>query len=81
LNKYKNENVKLSALLSEHAIKFTELYKLGIEVFGNNSEFNDWLMDESLGLGYEKPADLLNTSAGLEMVSEELMRIAYGATA
>ena len=80
-NKYKNENVKLTALLLEHALKFIEVYKSGIEVFGNSSEFNDWLMDESFGLDYKIPANLLNTSNGLDMVLEELMRIAYGATA
>ena len=81
LSKYRNENVSLSALMLEHTRKFLDVYELGIEVFGSSGEFNGWLMQDSFGLGREIPADKLNTSLGLELVYDELIRIAYGATA
>jgi len=81
LSKYKNENVKMTSLISEQALKLKSLFELGIEVFGSKAEFSEWLKDQNIGLGYKKPAELLNTSTGIDLIYEELKRIEFGATA
>jgi putative toxin-antitoxin system antitoxin component (TIGR02293 family) len=81
LTKYRDHNTKFPALLMEHSLKFLEMYKTGLELFGNKDEFNSWLSKPSLGLGFEIPLNLMNTYRGVERIFEELKRIEYGATA
>lgn len=63
------------------SIKFNDLDKLGTDIFGSKDEFNKWLNTKSYGLNNQIPANLLNTDEGIILVYEELIRIAYGATA
>jgi putative toxin-antitoxin system antitoxin component (TIGR02293 family) len=79
--KYKNQRSKLPERYSELALRLQDLYKLGIELFGSAKGFNDWLKKESYGLAFKIPIKMMKTVTGIELVYEELMRIAYGATA
>lgn len=81
IRKYKTEKIKLQARVIEHIVQLMGLYTLGKEIFGSVNEFNEWMSDESVGLGYNVPNQLLNTSTGLSLVYEELKRIEFGATA
>jgi putative toxin-antitoxin system antitoxin component (TIGR02293 family) len=81
LSKYKNENVRIPAVISELAVKLEIMYELGLEIFGSKKDFNRWLGEKSFGLNNKKPAEFLNTSTGIELVYDELNRIAFGATA
>lgn len=65
--------------MTEVSIKLRDLYKKGIEIFGNLSRFNTWLSRESAGLGSMQPLDLMGTSTGIDLVYEELLRIEFGA--
>lgn len=38
----------------------------------------EWLTTSSKGLGNKRPLDLINTSTGVSLVSDELMRIEHG---
>ena len=81
LTKYRDHNTKLPALLMEHSLKFLEMYKSGLELFGSKDKFNAWLTKPGIGLGFETPVDIMNTYRGVERIFEELKRIEYGATA
>jgi putative toxin-antitoxin system antitoxin component (TIGR02293 family) len=65
--------------MTEVSIKLRDLYKKGVELFGNPSRFNTWLSRESAGLGNLQPLDLMGTSTGIDLVYEELLRIEFGA--
>ena len=81
LSKYKTENLNLPARITEIVIKLRELYKKGIELFGSPENFKKWLDEPSFGLGNNIPLKFLNTTTGIDLIYEELVRIEFGATA
>lgn len=81
LSKYRNDDVKLPPSVVELSFKLKDLYSLGLEIFGSKEKLNLWLNSPSYGLGNKVPASLLNTATGMDLVYDELTRIAYGATA
>lgn len=78
LRTYSQENRVLSAARSEKTLKIISLYNLGVEVFGEAAAFLRWLDKPAHGLDQEVPLRLLETSGGIDLVTEELGRIAYG---
>jgi len=81
ITKYKNEAVVLPAAITEIAVKFEIMHEFGVKIFGSQKDFNRWLGEENIGLNFRKPSEFLNTSTGIEQVYDELVRIAFGATA
>jgi uncharacterized protein (DUF2384 family) len=63
---------------SELILKLILLYKKGIEIFGNTESFNNWVSKPSFGLGSIVPYSLLNTTTGIDLIFEELVRIEFG---
>ncbi|QNH60461.1 type II RES/Xre toxin-antitoxin system antitoxin [Hymenobacter sediminicola] len=78
LRSYTQENRNLNASSSEKTLKIIALYETGIEVFGDTAAFLRWLSKPAHGLDGEVPLRLLETSGGIDLVEEELTRIAYG---
>jgi len=78
INRYKQEKKKLSPRNSELILKLLALYKKGIEVFGKLESFNNWLMKPAFGIGNKTPFSLMNTSTGIDLIFEELIRIESG---
>ena len=78
LRSYTQENRNLSASSSEKTLKIIALYEAGVEVFGEAAAFLRWLSKPAHGLDGEVPLRLLETSGGIDLVEEELTRIAYG---
>ena len=78
LDRYTQENRKLNPNDSELIIKLILLYKKGIEVFGEQSAFVNWLNKRAFGLGNLKPVEIVNTSGGIDLIIEELSRIETG---
>lgn len=65
-------------LKGELLLKLSRLFKLGEDVFGSTDEFRAWL---HLPAGEFKgilPIFLLSTSTGVDLVEEQLERIAQG---
>ncbi len=79
--RYTQANKNLDITTSEQALKIIALFKQGNELFGNLQSFRNWLAKPQYGLGQLIPFQLLETSSGIDLVSEELSRIEYGATA
>lgn len=77
IQNYKEKQKKLEPTESEHLLKLIALYIKGEEVFGNVTEFNFWLNKPSWR-SKEKPYDFLITPGGVDLLSEELDRLAHG---
>ena len=60
---------------------YNELYgktqKKGIEIFGNELEFKEWLNSYIIAVN-DKPINLMNSFFGLKLVYDELCRIEHG---
>ncbi|MEA5458446.1 antitoxin Xre/MbcA/ParS toxin-binding domain-containing protein [Arcicella sp. LKC2W] len=81
ITRYTQEGKNLDVVNSEHALKLIALFKKGNEIFGELEAFRKWIMKPAYGLGWEIPAELMETSGGIELIMEELYRIEFGATA
>ena len=55
-----------------------QIYKIGIDLFGDEKRFKIWLKTKNIVLGNIKPEELLNTNEGLHILKDELGRIEYG---
>lgn len=78
IQNYVLQNLKLDAALSEKLLKSFALFEKGIEVFGSANAFYQWLNMVSYGLGNQVPYRLMDTVTGMQLIEEELIRIAYG---
>lgn len=78
LHKYLKENTKLTRTQSEKILKLIKLYEVGLEVFGNIKAFNEWLDKPAYGLNNLVPRKIIMLSTGIDLVQDDLMRIAYG---
>lgn len=58
--------------------KLAEILAQASEVFGSQEEAERWLERPAVGLDNNRPLDLLDTPAGVEMVEDYLGRMAYG---
>ena len=64
--------------ISEKLVELIRLYKLGHEVFGDVAVFNTWMKREIKGIDGHRPINIVDTSVGVEIVRDELMRLSYG---
>lgn len=78
VQRHVKEDKKLSPTQSEHLLKIIDLFQQGEEIFGSLSAFERWLSKPAYGLGGKTPLELLQTIVGIELIEEELTRIAYG---
>lgn len=78
LRRYQKEHKKLNAKESELILKLTDLFERGEQIFGNMIEFRHWLEAPAFGLDNQIPLELLYTSEGINLVMDEVERIAHG---
>ncbi len=78
INRYKEDKKKLNPRNSELILKLLVLYKKGVEIFASIDSFNRWLNKPAFGLGNQIPYKLMNTSTGIDLIFEELVRIEFG---
>ncbi len=81
MQRYKKEQKSFDALQSEKIIEISLLQKQGVEVFGSAPKFNSWLSTPLVSLGSKSPKSFLDSSFGIQLVSDELGRIAHGVMA
>jgi len=74
----KSDNEKMTKQDTEMVYKLYLLKKRGERIFGNGDAFIDWLNTELQTFGDRKPAELIDTEYGIEMVLTELGRIEHG---
>ncbi|MFU8813380.1 MAG: antitoxin Xre/MbcA/ParS toxin-binding domain-containing protein [Balneolaceae bacterium] len=81
IQRYQKDGKKLSALNSEQLLKMIVLWQKAEEVFGDLASFTRWLRKPAVGLGNRVPMPFLQTSGGIDLIREELLRIEHGALA
>lgn len=77
ISNYKEKKKDLEPLYSEHLLKLIALYKKGEEIFGSIDEFNYWLK-KPFWNSEQKPIDWLVTSGGVDLIMEEIDKLAQG---
>jgi putative toxin-antitoxin system antitoxin component (TIGR02293 family) len=75
---YQKENRTLSPLKGELLLKLARLFQRGEHVFGSLAAFRAWMDKPAYGLDGAVPFSLLNTSEGINIVKDEVERIAFG---
>lgn len=74
-------HAKLSPDESDKIDRVAQTFKRAIELFGDDATAREWMSTKLLALGDRTPLELLDSSAGYEMVLNTIGRIAYGAAA
>lgn len=77
ISNYKERRQSLNPVESEHLLKLIFLFARGEELFGSVDEFNQWLQ-KSYEKNGESPMAWLETPGGVDLVTEELERLAHG---
>jgi putative toxin-antitoxin system antitoxin component (TIGR02293 family) len=76
ISNYHASNKPLEPVHSEHLLKLISLYARGEEIFGNIDEFNYWTQ-KPFWNAKEKPIDWLITPGGVDLILNELDRLAH----
>lgn len=63
---------------SSRTWKFAEILACATEVLGSQEEAEQWLERPAIGLNQRRPIDLLETTAGSELVEDYLTQLEYG---
>jgi putative toxin-antitoxin system antitoxin component (TIGR02293 family) len=78
LNRYKKDKKSFDKVHSDRIIEIILLLRKGVEVFGDEKKFANWMDSYIVALGGVKPKDLLDSSFGIRLLDDELTRIEYG---
>src|SRR5258708_21989248 len=72
IQRYKKDKKPFDTIYSEKIVQIDMLYKRGAEVFGNEENFHTWMETKSIPLGGVRPKELLDTTYGIKLVTDEL---------
>src|SRR5512141_2868490 len=72
LDRYRQGGKQLNAASGELMLKLLSLFKKGEKIFGNSTEFQKWIDQPAFGLGFKIPKELMQTSAGIDLIMDEL---------
>ena len=81
LQRYKKEDRIFEQPYSDRILEIAQLQKKGLEVFGSSENYNQWLDSKIISLGGIKPKTLLDSSFGVSILEDELIRIEHGVLA
>ena len=81
LQRYKKDKGTFNSTSSEKIIEIIMLNKYGKDVFGDQENFNIWLLTKNVALGGIKPKELLDSSFGIQILKDELTCIEHGVLA
>lgn len=81
IQRYRKDKKRFNSIHTDRLLHIIILLNKGIEVFGNKKNFTIWLNSENIALGSSKPMELLDNSFGLNLVTNELVKIEYGVLA
>lgn len=77
VSNYLERQKPLARVESEHLLKLIALYEKGEVIFGGVVEFNQWLRKPFWNRD-DRPIDWLDTPSGVDLVNDELDRLAHG---
>lgn len=78
IDNYRKQGRNFAALEGELLLKLDRLFDLGADTFESREAFRSWLYLPAVALNQKKPMDFLNTSTGVDLVEQALLRIAHG---
>ena len=78
MQRYKKENKPFDPIHTEKILEIALLYDKGTDTFGDATNFNLWLETPNIGLGGVKPKSLLDSTFGITMLRNSLVRIENG---
>lgn len=81
MQRYKKENKPFDPIYSDRILEIMMLYKLGVDVFGDEDKFHSWLDSNNIALGGVLPRSLMDNAFGIKLVKDELTRIEHGVLA
>lgn len=77
MNRYAKTDL-LSAEQSGFIYEFSRIYVRGLDIFGDQATFENWLQRPQMALGMQVPVSLLDTTEGFRLVNDLLSQIEYG---
>lgn len=77
ISNYRDQKKGLDPIYSEHLLKLINLYSFGKEIFGSLEEFTLW-MNRPFWNSNDKPIDFISTSGGVDLIYEEIEKLAQG---
>jgi len=78
IDNYRKQGRSFAALEGELLLKLDSLFDLGADTFESREAFRGWLSLPAFALNQKNPMDFLNTSTGVDLVEEALLRIVHG---
>jgi putative toxin-antitoxin system antitoxin component (TIGR02293 family) len=81
MQRYKTNNKKFDAIYSEKIIEVSLLNQYALEVLDTKENYEIWLNTKNISLGGIKPKELLDTTFGIQILKDELLRIEHGVLA
>ena len=78
MHRYKKEMTTFDQASSEKILEIILLYRYGVQVFRQHEKFDSWLETHNLALGGKKPKDFLDSSFGIILLRDELLRTEQG---
>jgi len=81
IQRYRKDKRKFDSMHTDRLLQIMILLNKGIDVFGSKDNFISWLNSINIALGSIKPIDLLDSSFGINLVTNELVKIEYGVLA
>jgi putative toxin-antitoxin system antitoxin component (TIGR02293 family) len=78
IDTYKRKK-EFNPAVTEKVLEIEEVYRKGLEVFGES--FYQWMNTENIALGGVAPKTLLNNSFGIRLLLDEIGRLEYGVLA
>lgn len=78
MQRYKKENKPFDPIHTEKILEIALLYDKGTATFNNAANFNLWLETPNIGLGGVKPKSLLDSTFGITMLRNSLIRVENG---
>jgi putative toxin-antitoxin system antitoxin component (TIGR02293 family) len=77
ISNYRDNNKYFNPVESEHLLKLISLFAKGEQLFGTIDQFNNWLAQPHWDKK-ETALEWLSTPGGVDLISDELDRLAYG---
>jgi len=78
MQRYKKDNKRFESIYAEKILEITLIYQAGAEAFGSRSRFDQWMNIENTALGGAKPKSLLDSTFGINLIKDELIRLEHG---
>ena len=75
---YKKPQSIIKPRIKEHAVMALSLIKHGIEVFGSQESFANWLEKENFFFDKKAPIEFMDTHSGIKFIDDRLTGIEYG---